>query len=94
MQILLFEQGLLHAKLVTVDGRVAMLGSGNLDRRSFELNYEMNLVVAGESFTGELDQRQQSYAARSRVLALAEVESWSFWRRIRNNLLALAAPLL
>lgn len=94
VQILLFEQGLLHAKLVTVDGRVAMLGSGNLDRRSFELNYEMNLVVAGESFTGELDQRQQSYAARSRVLALAEVESWSFWRRIRNNLLALAAPLL
>ncbi len=94
VQILLFEQGLLHAKLVTVDGRVAMLGSGNLDRRSFELNYEMHLVVAGESFTGELDQRQQSYAARSRVLALAEVESWSFWRRIRNNLLALAAPLL
>lgn len=94
VRILLFEPGLLHAKLVTIDGRIALLGSGNLDRRSFELNYEMNMVVVGETFAAELDARQRSYAERSRALTLAEVESWSFWRRIRNNLLALAAPLL
>ncbi|TKW68594.1 MAG: cardiolipin synthase [Paracoccus denitrificans] len=94
VRILLFEPGLLHSKLVTVDGRVAMLGSGNLDRRSFELNYEMNLVVMGTSFTEVLDARQKTYVERARVLDLAEVEAWSFWRRIRNNLLALAAPLL
>lgn len=94
VQIRLFEGGLLHAKLVTVDGRITMLGSGNLDRRSFELNYEMNLVVSGGDFTGIVDTRQDSYVARSRQLSLSEVQSWSFWRRIRNNLLALAAPLL
>ena len=94
VNIRLFEPGLLHTKLVTVDGRLAMLGSGNLDRRSFELNYEMNMVVAGTQLTEQLDDRQHSYIERSRFLTLEEVEGWSFWRRIRNNLLALATPLL
>jgi cardiolipin synthase len=74
--------------------RVAMLGSGNLDRRSFELNYEMNLIVVSEEATGEINARQHSYIARSRQLSLAEVEAWPSWRRIRNNMLALATPLL
>ena len=94
VRLMLFEPGLLHAKLGTVDGRVAMLGSGNLDRRSFELNYEMNLIVVSEEATGEINARQHSYIARSRQLSLAEVEAWPSWRRIRNNILALATPLL
>ena len=73
---------------------IAMLGSGNLDRRSFELNYEMNLIVVSEEATGEINARQHSYIARSRQLSLAEVEAWPSWRRIRNNMLALATPLL
>lgn len=94
VRLMLFEPGLLHAKLATVDGRIAMLGSANLDRRSFELNYEMNLIAVGEEVTGEIDARQQSYIDRSRQLSLAEVEAWPWWRRIRNNTLALATPLL
>ena len=71
-----------------------MLGSGNLDRRSFELNYEMNLIVAGQGITDRIDARQQSYIERSRQETLEEVEAWPLWRRIRNNTLALATPLL
>ncbi|SDE57200.1 cardiolipin synthase [Paracoccus isoporae] len=94
VRLMLFQPGLLHAKLASVDGRIAMLGSGNLDRRSFELNYEMNLIVAGSDVTAEIDDRQDSYMARARELSLAEVEAWPAWRRIRNNTLALATPLL
>ncbi|MDO5642484.1 MAG: cardiolipin synthase [Paracoccus sp. (in: a-proteobacteria)] len=94
VRIMLFEKGLLHSKLVTVDGRLAAFGSGNLDRRSFELNYEINMITVGEGLTAELDARQDSYLARARPLTREEVEGWPFWRRIRNNLLALAAPLL
>lgn len=94
VRVMLFRPGLLHAKLVTVDGRIAMIGSGNLDRRSFELNYEMNLIIADHTLIKEIDNRQSSYIDRSRRLYLSEVESWSFWRRFRNNLFALATPLL
>ncbi|MFD1797736.1 cardiolipin synthase [Paracoccus aurantiacus] len=94
VRLMLFQPGLLHAKLITVDGRVAMLGSGNLDRRSFELNYEMNVIAAGHDVITAIDTRQASYVARSRALTLAEVEAWPRWRRIVNNTLALATPLL
>ena len=94
VRIFLFQHGLLHAKIMTVDGRMAMIGSANLDRRSFELNYEVNMALFDSGFVTELDQRQQSYVDRAREISLAEVRGWSWLRRLRNNLLALASPLL
>ena len=94
VRLLLFRPGLLHAKIMTVDGQMAMIGSANLDRRSFELNYEVNMLVVDDAVCADLDARQASYVDRARVLTLDEVRNWSWARRIRNNLLALAAPLL
>lgn len=94
VRIFLFQPGLLHAKILTVDGRMTMIGSANLDRRSFELNYEVNMALFDTGFVTELDQRQQSYVMRSREISLDEVRNWSWVRRMRNNLLALASPLL
>ena len=93
-RILLFQDGLLHSKILTVDGRMGMVGSANLDRRSFELNYEVNMAVFDHEFVEELDARQVSYAERSREITLEEVRNWSVFRRLRNNLLSLASPLL
>ncbi len=89
-----FVPGLLHAKIMTVDGELAMIGSANLDRRSFELNYEMNLTVVDPVLTAELDARQASYLARAVPLTAEEIAAWPMWRRVRNNALALATPLL
>lgn len=94
VRVMLFEHGLLHSKIMTVDGRMAMIGSANLDRRSFELNYEVNMAVFDDEFVGMLDRRQASYLSRARQITLDEVRGWSAWRRLRNNLLALASPLL
>ncbi|MBK4216210.1 cardiolipin synthase [Paracoccus caeni] len=94
VRIMLFEPGLLHAKIMTVDGRIAMVGSANLDRRSFELNYEVNMAVFDPELIAELDARQATYVERSREITLDEVRDWSVLRRLRNNLAALASPLL
>jgi cardiolipin synthase len=90
----LFQHGLLHSKIVSVDGRMAMLGSANLDRRSFELNYEVNMAVFDDDFVAAIDARQNSYLERAHETTLEEVRNWSMWRRLRNNLMALASPLL
>ena len=37
--------GLLHTKSMTVDGEVTLIGSANIDRRSFELNFENNILL-------------------------------------------------
>ncbi|MFV0387038.1 cardiolipin synthase [Paracoccus sp. (in: a-proteobacteria)] len=94
VRLYLFRPGLLHAKIMTVDGRIATFGSANLDRRSFELNYEVNMTVFDQDFVADLDARQQSYADRATEITLDEVRNWSWLRRLRNNMLALASPLL
>lgn len=94
VRIMLFQHGLPHAKIMTVDGHMAMVGSANLDRRSFELNYEVNMAVFDKEFVAELDARQQTYLDRAREITLEEVRAWGVLRRLRNNLLALASPLL
>lgn len=90
----LFQGGLLHSKAISVDDRIVMLGSANMDRRSFEINYEMNMLVIDDRLIEDLAERQKSYLDRSRPLTGQEVADWSVWRRLRNNLLALASPLL
>jgi hypothetical protein len=37
-----YKDGLLHTKSLTLDGEVTLIGSANMDRRGFELNYESN----------------------------------------------------
>ena len=94
VRIHLFRPGLLHAKILTVDSKFAMIGSANLDRRSFDLNCECNLLISSDEISQALDARQDSYRQRARTLTAVEVSDWSALRRIRNNAMALAGPLL
>lgn len=50
-----YQRSMLHAKVMTVDGCVATLGSGNLDQRSMRLNDECNVILFDRSLTAELD---------------------------------------
>jgi cardiolipin synthase len=50
-----YQQSMLHAKVMTVDGCVATTGSGNLDQRSMRLNDECNVILIDRELTAELD---------------------------------------
>ena len=56
-----YEGGLLHTKSLTLDGEVTLIGSANMDRRSFELNYENNILFHDPVLTGAVRERQQEY---------------------------------
>src|ERR1700686_1312393 len=64
-----YEGGLLHTKSLTVDGEVTLIGSANMDRRSFELNYENNILFYDASLTAEMRRRQDTYLAQSRPVS-------------------------
>jgi cardiolipin synthase len=89
-----YGPGLLHAKTLTVDGQLCLMGSANLDRRSFELNFENNLLFFDDDLATDIRARQQSYIARSVEITLAEVEGWSWRKRLLNNLVATLGPVL
>jgi cardiolipin synthase A/B len=89
-----YTGGLLHAKTLTLDGEIALIGSANMDRRSFDLNYENNILLHDATLTAALRERQLEYLAQSRPVTRAEVEAWSLPRKFWNNTLALLGPVL
>ncbi len=86
--------GLLHTKSLTLDGEVMLIGSANMDRRSFELNYENNILFYDPELSAQLRQRQQEYIANSRPVEAHQVAAWPTSRRLWNNTIAMLGPLL
>jgi cardiolipin synthase len=86
--------GLLHTKSLTLDGEVTLIGSANMDRRSFELNYENNILFYDTALTAALRARQQEYIAQSKPVTSKEVAAWPMWRQLWNNLIATLGPVL
>jgi cardiolipin synthase len=89
-----FQGGLLHAKTLTLDGEVALVGSANMDRRSFDLNYENTILLADAATTAGIRARQDEFLARSRRVSAEEVAAWPWTRRLWNNAVAVLGPLL
>lgn len=89
-----YKPGLLHAKTLTVDGEISLIGSTNLDLRSFDLNYENNIVFSDKALTADIMERQQQYIGDSEQVLHAHVESWPLPYRIWNNVVATMGPIL
>jgi cardiolipin synthase len=89
-----YSGGLLHTKSLTLDGEITLIGSANMDRRSFDLNYENNILFFDPELTADLLERQQEYLARSRPIHSDEVAAWSMTKRLWNNAIAISGPLL
>lgn len=94
VQIHEFRPGLLHAKTMVADGKAGLIGSANLDRRSFELNFENNLLFADEGFARAIRIRQDAWLAQSCPITREEVAAYVLPRRLWQNLMALWSPLL
>jgi len=89
-----FTGGLLHAKTVTVDGEVTLIGSANMDRRSFDINYENNVLFYDPGLTAALRDRQEKYIDQSNEMRLEAVGGWGWRRRMWNNGIAMFGPIL
>lgn len=94
VRIFEYEPAVLHAKTVVVDGAWSLVGSANLDFRSFTLNFELGAVVFDRAFAALLEGRFVRDLAESREATLADVERRGFADRARLGLARLLAPLL
>ncbi|MBG85089.1 MAG: cardiolipin synthase [Phycisphaerae bacterium] len=89
-----FTSGLLHAKTLTVDRQLFLVGSANLDRRSMELNFEANMLGWSPDFAGQLRLLQKSYANDS---VEVDAQKWldaPWYRRLARNAAGMLSPLL
>lgn len=85
---------MLHAKTMMVDNRWGMVGSANLDVRSFGLNFELGALVADPGFAEKLNQSFQKDLQDSREITLTALSRPSYRNRLINSLARLLSPLL
>ncbi|WP_435870910.1 cardiolipin synthase [Leifsonia williamsii] len=84
---------ILHAKHFTIDDDVAVIGSSNMDMRSFQLNMEVVLMVRGRSFVEELRRVEDGYRESSRELTLEEWMRQPLRSTVLDNLARLTSAL-
>ena len=89
-----YRSGMLHSKTIIVDRSVGLIGSANLDRRSFELNFEDNILFADPDFAARIRDRQQQYLTSSDAVTADAIARVGLPRRIWQNLLATMSPVL
>jgi cardiolipin synthase len=84
---------ILHSKHFTIDDDVAVIGSSNMDMRSFMLNMEISLMVRGASFVKEMRAIEQSYRDNGRELTLDEWLKQPLRKTVLDNLSRLTSAL-
>ena len=84
---------ILHTKSLTIDDEVAIIGSSNMDMRSFGLNMEISLLVRGEEFVREMRDVEDRYRSLSRELTLEEWEKQPLRSTVLDNLARLTSAL-
>jgi cardiolipin synthase len=94
VQVHLFRDFLLHAKNISIDGTIAIVGSSNVDLRSFQLNEEASLLLIDRTSVAGVEAIQSDYLARSEKLDLAAWQRRPWWNKIIENMARLSSPLL
>ncbi|MGJ8659540.1 cardiolipin synthase [Cellulophaga fucicola] len=56
VEIYRYKKGFVHAKTIVTDKKIAIVGTANMDTRSYELNFEVNAIVYDEEIAKELSE--------------------------------------
>ena len=83
----------LHPKHLTIDDQVAVIGSSNMDMRSFSLNLEISVMVRGHGIVRELRQIEEGYRAHSRELILEEWLQRPVFSQVLDNVARLSSAV-
>ncbi len=94
VRIVEYHAGLLHAKTVTIDQSIALIGSVNLDMRSFWLNFEITLFLYDSTCANEVRDMQLGYIADADAIDGEVFRRRSLPQRTIENVLRLMSPLL
>ena len=84
---------ILHSKSVTIDDEVAVIGSSNMDMRSFGLNLEVSMLVRGQEFVRDMRAVEDVYRGLSRELTTEEWQQQPLRSTILDNLARLTSAL-
>lgn len=93
-EVYLYQKGFVHAKTLVSDRKLSIVGTANMDLRSFELNFEVNAVVYDEEIAAQL--RKQFFEDLQHSIKI-DPEQWlnrTWWQQLPEKFARLASPVL
>lgn len=94
VRIFTYEKGFVHAKTMTIDDDLSVVGSSNMDYRSFELNFEVDAVIYGKEFTGRLQKAFYDDLKHATEIAAEEWLNRPRYINLWEKLIRLLSPFL
>jgi cardiolipin synthase A/B len=94
VEVYLYQKGFMHAKTLVVDGKLSILGSANMDYRSFELNFEVNTIIYDRPFA---ETMRNIFYDDIKDAEKIDPEAWcqrAAWRLLGEKVARLLAPLM
>ncbi|HEX8038784.1 MAG TPA: cardiolipin synthase [Chryseosolibacter sp.] len=94
VEIFLYRKGFIHVKTMVVDDYISIVGTANMDYRSFDLNFEVNAVVYGEKLAGEL---RASFLNDLEDAEQIQANAWHrrpVFKKLAERIARLLSPLL
>lgn len=94
VKIFQYMKGTLHAKILLVDDHLALVGSANMDRRSFFLDFEISAFIYEDSVTAELKNNFARDLKECREVIAEEFRGRSLLEKYQESCARLFSPLL
>jgi len=93
IKIYRYQNGFLHQKVMLVDHDAAVVGTANLDNRSFRLNFEISVLVVDRPFASEVEAMLREDFSNSHIMNPGELDAKPFWFRFAARTARLMAPV-
>ncbi|MFD1456428.1 cardiolipin synthase [Levilactobacillus lanxiensis] len=94
VKIYFYHNGFIHAKTMVVDGRIASVGSANMDYRSFKLNFEINAFIYDPAVATQLEEIYEADMRHSELITPEKFKQQSAYLRFKQTASRLLSPIL
>lgn len=94
VEIYRYQKGILHSKVLAVDGQICIVGSANFDIRSFQVDFELSAMIYNSKLTKRLNQDFNRDLQDSIQLNRRDHANRPFWQKVLEANARLLSPLL
>ena len=93
-RIVEYQPAMLHAKAIVFDDNLTLVGSANLDSRSFRLNFEASCFIGSYDLNATLADEFERDVERSKEVSLDDLEQLPWNAKLASSTAQLLSPLL
>ena len=94
VKVYLFKRGFNHSKVLSIDGEYCIIGSANMDNRSFEHHFEVTSVIYDPECAGIIEERFRKDLSRCTLVTKAKWNKRPVRNKFYESVARLVSPLL